>query len=268
MYTIIKPKKFSVYATTKTNKLYAYQVRKITGADIVINGSLFGYEKWLPVCDVKINGKIISNDKYGYWGYGWNTNDSTMTMTNNLAQFQNYVSCVALVKDGKKLSIDTATDEVGRAAGRTGIGFLKDGRMLIWCTKEGTANLTIAQFQDKMYSLGCVTALNLDGGGSSQLSQDGSEFVSSTRKVQNYICIWIDKTTTNPYKEPTTDLAKGSNGEGVMWIQYQINKKTSFKLEIDGDFGSETDKAVRNFQYKYGLKEGPVDEATRKKLAE
>ena len=273
MYRIIKPKKFQLYVTSKSNKKYAYEVREETGADIVINCTLYNTSTWKPVCDVKANGTILSNDQYAYWGYGWNNNESTMHMVNNINLYQNYISCAALIRDNSDCLI-TAGDDVLRAAGRTAIGFREDGQMVVWCVGEGIDNMTLYELRSKMYDLGCVSALALDGGGSSQLSQAGNNYVYSSRKVQNYLCIWIDdgkveetddKEDKNPYVEPTKNVSIGATGESVKWVQYELNEKLD--IEVDGVFGANTKEAVKLFQKMNGLGvDGIVGPATRKAL--
>ena len=56
----------------------------------------------------------------------------------------------------------------------------------------------------------------------------------------------------NPYKKPTGLLRKGSKGEGVKWLQYELNKY-GYGLKVDGDFGNLTFNAVRQFQSKHNL---------------
>ncbi|NJR73039.1 MAG: peptidoglycan-binding protein [Scytonema sp. CRU_2_7] len=55
-------------------------------------------------------------------------------------------------------------------------------------------------------------------------------------------------------------LQKGSKGESVKHLQDLLNRADRQKnfgnpppLNVDGDFGSNTDTAVRNFQKFYGL---------------
>ncbi|MEV6593626.1 peptidoglycan-binding protein [Streptomyces acidicola] len=48
-------------------------------------------------------------------------------------------------------------------------------------------------------------------------------------------------------------LRKGSKGPAVKTLQQNLNKVMGTKLAADGDFGTATDKAVRDFQKKYGL---------------
>ncbi len=62
-----------------------------------------------------------------------------------------------------------------------------------------------------------------------------------------------------------TYLAKGMKGNAVMELQNDL-LKLGFKLPqygADGSFGTETETAVKNFQYTYGLPvTGIVDQAT------
>ena len=54
----------------------------------------------------------------------------------------------------------------------------------------------------------------------------------------------------NPYAMPTKNMARGSKGEGVKWIQFElINAGLSCGVDgIDGDFGQNTEAAVLRFQ--------------------
>lgn len=75
---------------------------------------------------------------------------------------------------------------------------------------------------------------------------------------------------TNPYTEPTTTIKKGStNEEGVKWVQWYLNDY-DYDLGsygIDGDFGSKTFAAVKEFQNDRGLDvDGIVDSETRAAL--
>lgn len=62
----------------------------------------------------------------------------------------------------------------------------------------------------------------------------------------------VEPIQTNPYKKPTILLRKGSKGEGVKWLQYELNKH-GYGLKVDGDFGNLTLAAVRQFQSKHNL---------------
>lgn len=85
--------------------------------------------------------------------------------------------------------------------------------------------------------------------------------------------------TKNPYNEPTKLLKKGSTGNGVKWLQWEliqsgflpaVNAKGN--TNIDGDFGKVTEQAVKDFQSKYpdcgtnGKPDGEVGKKTRTQL--
>lgn len=70
----------------------------------------------------------------------------------------------------------------------------------------------------------------------------------------------------NPYEEPTALLKRGSKGVGVRWLQFEL-RESGFKIEIDGQFGPATDKAVREFQKSAKLEvDGLVGKNTRAAL--
>lgn len=63
---------------------------------------------------------------------------------------------------------------------------------------------------------------------------------------------------------PTTDLQKGDTGNQVIKLQKCLNKLLKTHLGTDGIFGTDTEKAVRKFQKKYGLTvDGIVGSKTR-----
>ncbi len=72
-----------------------------------------------------------------------------------------------------------------------------------------------------------------------------------------------------PYEEPTQNLKRGKKGNGVRWVQWML-VACGYDVGtagIDGDFGSATRLATRNFQKENGLtSDGIVGEQTRAKL--
>lgn len=55
------------------------------------------------------------------------------------------------------------------------------------------------------------------------------------------------KKKINPYNKPTSTIRKGSRGEAVKWIQFELIE-SGYKLTIDGIFGKTTLKYVKKFQ--------------------
>ena len=69
-----------------------------------------------------------------------------------------------------------------------------------------------------------------------------------------------------PYAEPTKNLRRGSSGNGVRWIQWNLNQ-TGEKLKVDGSFGALTKAAVLRFQRTKKLtQDGVVGTKTRAAL--
>lgn len=65
----------------------------------------------------------------------------------------------------------------------------------------------------------------------------------------------------------TPTLRRGSEGDEVADLQMLLNSKFGYKLDIDGDFGSKTESAVKDFQTKHGLTaDGVVGAKTWKAL--
>lgn len=72
----------------------------------------------------------------------------------------------------------------------------------------------------------------------------------------------------NPYTMPTRTLKKTHKGEDVKWLQFELNE-AGFSLVIDGDFGSKTLQAVKEFQMSCKIEvDGIVGKVTRSKLIE
>lgn len=72
----------------------------------------------------------------------------------------------------------------------------------------------------------------------------------------------------NPYAEPTKTMAKGSRGEGVRWVQFQL-RRAGEAVTVDGSFGKKTKESVCRYQRKNGLTaDGRVGPLTRAKLRE
>lgn len=189
----VHPGKIRVYVNSKASKKTAYQVRKLTGADVVINGTLYNAVKWVPVCDVKVDGKVLSKSKDAYRGLAWNANDDhfTVAVSADMSKFDNFISCVFLINEGKKLPLPYITPDVKRPASRTAIYGLKDGSTWVYVSQVHEINRTPLQLQAKLGAIPNIQwALMLDGGGSSQLSQEGDQYVFSGRRVHNYICFW------------------------------------------------------------------------------
>nr|DAE24629.1 MAG TPA: lysozyme family protein [Myoviridae sp. ctPVE25] len=261
--------KIQLYVTKKTAKKTASQVRKLTGADVVINASLYDSNKWVPNCDVKADGKVLNDDKYSYRGLGWNSGEGVfhVVTSGEMKNYDNFLSCVLLVWNGVAYPYH-ADAAVSRRGGRTVIIGLKDGSTVLRCFPDGNLSKTPKELQTALLGEFPTVdwALMLDGGGSVQLSQEGDEYIYSTRRVHNYLCFWRKQTDSCPYPEPTALVRQGSSGDGARWVQWQLQRHGG-DLAVDGSFGAESDRTLRAFQLAYGLEvDGICGPATRARL--
>jgi GH24 family phage-related lysozyme (muramidase) len=72
-----------------------------------------------------------------------------------------------------------------------------------------------------------------------------------------------ERKTGNPYDEPIAAIKRGQKGNGVRWLQYQLNEKGHYKLIVDGIFGPKTQAALNRYKESRQLDaDGTVDRKT------
>ena len=221
--------KARIYINSQKKSLTAIQ--KETGCDVVLNGGLFNMKAFKPLCHLKVDGKVYAEDSYGYWGFAWNSADKKLQMVSEYANYDNYICCVALVKNKEATGLYYNSD-MGGKRGRTAIGTLLDGRTVIFCSKDGTADaMTPEALQRYCVKQGWKDAIMLDSGGSSQcITPEGS--IESTRNVQNVLCFWLKAPTTNKEREVETAVngasvkvySKAKDGLKKLSTNFKVNE--------------------------------------------
>lgn len=242
------------------------QVKQSTGAQYVLNGGLYNFTTRKPLCKLRVDGVTYANDQYGYWSYAWNAgSDIQMIHSDQMAQYQNCIACVAMLKDSKDTLMNYGSDLAGSRQ-RTAIGLDSSGNLVLYCDKTGR---TMEQLRDVMRGYGCVSAISLDGGGSTSGDFNG-QMVTTTRKVANYVCVFVEEEkAVCPYTEPTGLVKNGTRGESAKWVQWMLNAAMDSGLSVDGIFGAKSVSTLKIFQSKYGLAvDGICGANTRKKLKE
>lgn len=115
----------------------------------------------------------------------------------------------------------------------------------------------------KLLALGLREAIKVDGGGSTILKVGGKTLVSTAGNRR--ICTVLTF-GGNPYAAPTKALVKGNRGEGVRWLQWELNDR-GFSCAVDGSFGPGTKETLMAYQVSAGLApDGSCGPATRKAL--
>lgn len=183
MEYICKPGKLAIYVNS--GKKTTAQIKAETGCTALINGGLFDMTHFSPLCHLKVEGRLLAKDKWGYYGFGWN--DATdLDMVVDYAKFANYICCVEMVRNGKATDPMIYPEEMGGYRPRSAFGVFPDGR--VWLYAD-TTKLTPEGLRAYAMSIGVKHAIMLDGGNSTQgASPDGT--VNGGRKVHNYICVW------------------------------------------------------------------------------
>ena len=267
--------KIELYQNTR--RLYMTQIKSQTGADFIINGGLFNFS-FKPVCNVKSNGKVLSNPGYTEYGYAWNEGPD-ITYEKLPSVRSSYLGCVGLVLGGFRQNLNIPSALLG-VRQRSAIAI--KGQDLILYACNGVHSKSPKSMQDYAMSKGWDSCLLLDGGGSVQCSLPTGVIKSpenrgNGRIVQNYILVYLKKDSTSdskpsqstvcPYKEPTTLVKYGTRGEPAKWVQWALNHTGVYHLTVDGIFGNASVSALKNFQKSKGLVvDGICGQATRKVL--
>ena len=180
--------KIQIYLNTSRKSMTAIQ--KETGADYIINGTLFNMSTFKPNCHLRVDGRTICTPAYDVAGYAWNDGpDISMDTLPDPSQ-RNYIACTPLVLDGKPIANLTYDPGQGGKRGRTAIG-IKGDRLALYCTRDGgTMERTPETLRDDLAAAGWESAVMLDGGGSSQCWFRG-QTIKSTRAVHDLILVYL-----------------------------------------------------------------------------
>jgi hypothetical protein len=235
----------------KTPRKSLAAIKKATGADYILNGTLYNMSTGEVVCHLKADGKVICGPEYQVEGFAWdNPSNFKMELLPNVPKFgdiakDNYIACSNLIVHGKPNPRPCNDPARNGKRGRSAIG-IKDGCLCLYCSKDGSTDArTPERLRDDLLDAGWDDAIMLDGGGSSQCDFLGSK-VTSTRKVQHLILVYL-KNPACPYTEPKTLIKSGSKGDGAKWVQWFLNKHGA-DLVVDGIFGAKSLAALKAFQ--------------------
>lgn len=237
-------------------------VKKRTGADIVINGPMFDMNTYSIGQSFVCDGVQQGYDD-GLRGFRFEGNTAKIAWTGSGAS--NFISEFGLlVIDGAVRCSVTAS--AGARRGRTAIGITADNKFVVYVVTDNekyAVKKTAKQLANKMLALGCTQAINLDGGGSSQVA-DHTGIYTSGRYVPGFICIWLKKdvqeddtmtvmatTKINTYDasgavEARRYIAKGD----VCTIKRTIDDKLLIEIEYPVSGGKRTAyiKSLENFK--------------------
>ncbi len=154
-----------------------------TGRDVIFatNGNFFWGETCVPMGGIIVEGNVIHEQDENAKMYFARLKDGSYAIRAYTEDDSDVLECVAgrqwLVRNGVK---QTQNNE--QISARTLVGIKADGTVVVFCVegKTNSAGVTINDTCELMYSLGCVDAINLDGGGSTTFATQRSNATSMT----------------------------------------------------------------------------------------
>ena len=201
-------------------------------ADYIINGGFYSMLTGKPTNHLKVDGTVLAKEQWNCFGFRWDTGaDIRMDVVPDSGG-QNHISGVELLTPGRgkdtRLSYPA---EVGGTRGRSAIGIAGD-KLILYCSGVGTKDgKTPEKLRDELVSIGCTRAIMLDSGGSSQCNFKG-ETISSSRRVHNYIAIWLKKDAS---EDPTKGSADTMSKKTVV-LDPGHGVETAGKRSPDGKY--------------------------------
>ena len=163
------------------------QLKRATGADYLINGTLYNMTTGAVNCHLKADGRVIARPSYTVYGLGWDAGrDIRMEVLPN--DRRNYIACTPLILEGKPLAKLTYASGQGGSRARSAIGIMGE-KLVMYCTTSGR---TPEKLRDELAKAGWTQAVMLDGGGSAQCDFAGQK-ITSSRKVQHLILVYTEK---------------------------------------------------------------------------
>ena len=181
------------------------QVKEETGAHYVLNGGM-----WNPdgsACPLlKVGGVMRSGTPWRAVGYAWDKGPD-IHMTSGYEGAANFIAVTALISSGKPVDKPSYGSAQGGKRGRSAIG-LRGGSLALYCSGDGTGDAATPEtLRDELAGLGWSSAVMLDGGGSSQCDF-GGERITASRKVHNWICVYLKQAEQTPPEEEDKPMSK------------------------------------------------------------
>lgn len=181
------------------------QVKAETKAHYVLNGGMWNPDG-TPCPLLKVGGAMLSGTPWRAVGYAWDKGPD-IRMTSEYGGAANFIAVTALVTSGKPVDKPSYGSAQGGKRGRSAIG-LRGGSLALYCSGDGTGDAATPEtLRDELAGLGWASAVMLDGGGSSQCDF-GGERITASRKVHNWICVYLKQAEQTPPEEEDKPMSK------------------------------------------------------------
>lgn len=179
--------KIKIYINSERKSMST--IKRNLGCDYILNAGLFNMDTFQPINMLVSDGKTYAASP-GKNGMSFLDEHAVLSYENQVKYPEHVSGYPCLLKDGKKAFNGTPAG-LGGKRGRSAFGYGTHAIVLYCCT-DGQDAIMLDGLSKEMRNLGCVDAINLDGGGSVQCDFFGKQILSK-RIVHNYIAIWLKK---------------------------------------------------------------------------
>ena len=222
----------------------------------------------------KLAGINLSYSLSKGFGLAYDNGDLIIGNINNINSSLGIKLSYSLVLDGKiDIQGEEGIDNFNYKYPRTLIGKRADGTVIL-CSVDGrhkkSRGITAQESAQIMIDLGCITAINANGQGYSQMIYK-DKIINDypypyTRAINNGLIVYSkDKISTEPIKDYPI-LISWSKGDYVYILQ-RLLKSKGYKINLNGVFDPLTYNSVRSFQKQNALiEDGIVGEVVWAKL--
>ena len=182
------------------------QVKAETKAHYVLNGGMWNPDG-TPCPLLKVGGAMLSGTPCRPMGYAWDKGPD-IRMTSEYEGAANFIAVTPLILPGTgPVGAPSYGSAQGGRRGRSAIG-LRGGDLALYCSGDGTGDAATPEtLRDELAGLGWSSAVMLDGGGSSQCDF-GGERITASRKVHNWICVWLKQGGQKPPEQEDKPMGK------------------------------------------------------------
>ena len=176
--------------------------------DVLINAGFFATTTGASCFNIVDDGVVYSEHEKYKWGMGITSEHKTITygtISNAGYQFVDFLSGYPNLVDGGKFCAPwTFATEINYYALRSMIGYNNDTIFFVTVNKPG---MQFTDMANLMIDIGCLYAINLDGGGSSRCMVEGEVVNEPTenRAVDSVIALWLTDEARKDYLGETMD---------------------------------------------------------------
>jgi hypothetical protein len=174
--------------------LSAFYKRQTKKPDIITNGGFFNMSDGTTCFNLRDEKSQVASHTAYQWGIGIIGNNEIGYGSLTEKPWRDFISAYPSLVEGGKKTIITFAKDLDYKARRTMLGYNNTTIFLVCVENPGMA---YAAMQDLMISLGCLFAINLDGGGSTKMLHDGQSVTKNltNRAVDNVVAIYLKKKT-------------------------------------------------------------------------